>query len=184
MQAAFPWSCLPLSLPFKHHIPTKSFLSCAQMQLYPKQEERRDSGASTGKLHCVALALSHTRLTETPWTVAHQAPPSMGFPRQEYWSGFHSRGSSHPRDWTQDSHTAGAGRFFTSWAKEEAQSLPLLQEIFPTWESDQDLLHWRQGLYQLSYQGKPHLMLAKRPHFLYGDCVFNGIGIARNEGTI
>ena len=23
----------------------------------------------------------------TPWTVAHQAPQSMGFPRQEYWSG-------------------------------------------------------------------------------------------------
>ena len=23
----------------------------------------------------------------TPWTAAHQAPPSMGFPRQEYWSG-------------------------------------------------------------------------------------------------
>ena len=23
-----------------------------------------------------------------PWTVAHQAPLSMGFPRQEYWSGF------------------------------------------------------------------------------------------------
>ena len=23
---------------------------------------------------------------ETPWTVAHQAPLSMGFPRQEYWS--------------------------------------------------------------------------------------------------
>ena len=23
----------------------------------------------------------------TPWTVAYQAPPSMGFPRQEYWSG-------------------------------------------------------------------------------------------------
>ena len=24
---------------------------------------------------------------ETPWTVIHQAPLSMGFPRQEYWSG-------------------------------------------------------------------------------------------------
>ena len=24
----------------------------------------------------------------TPWTVARQAPLSMGFPRQEYWSGF------------------------------------------------------------------------------------------------
>ena len=27
------------------------------------------------------------RLLATPWTVAHQAPPSMGFSRQEYWRG-------------------------------------------------------------------------------------------------
>ena len=27
-------------------------------------------------------------LTATPWTVAHQAPLSMGFARQEYWSGW------------------------------------------------------------------------------------------------
>ena len=26
-------------------------------------------------------------LCATPWTVAHQTPPSMGFPRQEYWNG-------------------------------------------------------------------------------------------------
>ena len=32
-------------------------------------------------------SLSHVQLFETPWTVAHQAPLSMGFPRQEYWSG-------------------------------------------------------------------------------------------------
>ena len=32
-------------------------------------------------------SLSHVWLLATPWTVAHQAPPSMGFPRQEYWSG-------------------------------------------------------------------------------------------------
>ena len=31
--------------------------------------------------------LSLVRLFETPWTVAHQAPPSMGFSKQEYWSG-------------------------------------------------------------------------------------------------
>ena len=30
---------------------------------------------------------SHVRLLATPWTAAHQAPPSMGFSRQEYWSG-------------------------------------------------------------------------------------------------
>ena len=31
--------------------------------------------------------LSHVRLFVTPWTVAYEAPPSMGFSRQEYWSG-------------------------------------------------------------------------------------------------
>ena len=30
--------------------------------------------------------LSHVQLFATPWTIAHQAPPSMKFSRQEYWS--------------------------------------------------------------------------------------------------
>ena len=33
-------------------------------------------------------SLSRVQLFATPWTVAHQAPPSMGFSRQEYWSGW------------------------------------------------------------------------------------------------
>ena len=32
-------------------------------------------------------SLSRVRLLATPWTAAHQAPPSMGFSRQECWSG-------------------------------------------------------------------------------------------------
>jgi len=32
-------------------------------------------------------SLSHVQLFETPWTVAHQAPQSVGFSRQEYSSG-------------------------------------------------------------------------------------------------
>ena len=32
-------------------------------------------------------SLSRVRLFATPWSTAHQAPPSMGFSRQEYWSG-------------------------------------------------------------------------------------------------
>ena len=32
-------------------------------------------------------SLSRVLLFETPWTAAHQAPLSMGFSRQEYWSG-------------------------------------------------------------------------------------------------
>ena len=31
-------------------------------------------------------SLSHVQLLVTPWTAAYQAPPSMGFSRQEYWS--------------------------------------------------------------------------------------------------
>ena len=32
-------------------------------------------------------SLSRVRLLATPWTAAYQAPPSLGFSRQEYWSG-------------------------------------------------------------------------------------------------
>ena len=32
-------------------------------------------------------SLSRVRLLATPWTAAYQAPPSMGFSRQEYWGG-------------------------------------------------------------------------------------------------
>ena len=39
--------------------------------------------AVVGSIH----SLSHVQLFVTPWTVADQAPLSMGFSRQEYWSG-------------------------------------------------------------------------------------------------
>ena len=69
-----------------------------------------------------------------------------------------SRGSSQPRDWTQVSCIATG--FLTSWATREAQEywsgyLFLLQWIFPTQELNQGLLHCRQILYELSYEGSP-----------------------------
>ena len=39
------------------------------------------------KVKVKVKSLSRVRLFATPWTVAHQAPLSMGFSRQEYWSG-------------------------------------------------------------------------------------------------
>ena len=39
-------------------------------------------------LQCVKVkSLGRVRVLATPWTAAHQAPPSTGFSRQEYWSG-------------------------------------------------------------------------------------------------
>ena len=39
------------------------------------------------KLKVKVKSLSHVWLLATPWTAAYQAPPPMGFSRQEYWSG-------------------------------------------------------------------------------------------------
>ena len=58
-------------------------------------------------------SLSRVRLLATPWTSAYQAPPSMGFSRQEYWNGLpgaksylsHLRGHEHSRA-TIHSHTS------------------------------------------------------------------------------
>ena len=48
----------------------------------------RGSNQSTLKEHRKKLkSLSHVQLFATPWTVGYQAPPSMEFSRQEYWSG-------------------------------------------------------------------------------------------------
>ena len=54
------------------------------------------------------------RLFVTPWTVAHQAPLSMGYTRKNIGVGGHSlsRGSSQPRDQIHVSYIAG--RFFTT----------------------------------------------------------------------
>ena len=58
---------------------------------------------------------SQVHLFETPWTVAHQVPLSMGFPRQEYWSGlpFSSPGDL-PNPGVEPESHALAGGFFTA----------------------------------------------------------------------
>ena len=45
------------------------------------------SFSNTWKWKAKVKSLSCVQLLATPWTAAYQAPPSMGFSRQEYWSG-------------------------------------------------------------------------------------------------
>ena len=65
-----------------------------------------------------AQSLSHIQLFLTPWTIAHQAPLSMEFSRQEYWSGlpFPSLGDllDPGIKFTSLGSPALAGRFFTT----------------------------------------------------------------------
>ena len=44
---------------------------------------------TSNKTTMFCAVLSHVQLFATPWTIALQAPQSMGFSRQEYWSGCH-----------------------------------------------------------------------------------------------
>ena len=60
----------------------------------------------------------------TPWTVAHQAPLSMGFPRQEYWSGLPFPPEDLPNPGIKPESPALAGRLFTTAPAGKPQNHP------------------------------------------------------------
>ena len=101
----------------------------------------------------IAFSVSHftcVQLFVTAWTVAHQAPLSMGFSRREYWIGllFPSPGS---KSRSVMSNSASPWDFLGQ--NTEVGSYSLLQGIFPTQGLNPGLLHCRQILCLLSYQG-------------------------------
>ena len=70
---------------------TNGLLHCRQILYWLSHQEslKRINWIHThNPVHPSMLShFSHVQLFETLWNVAHQAPLSMGFPRQEYWSG-------------------------------------------------------------------------------------------------
>ena len=67
------------------------------------------------------LVMSCVWLFVTPWTIAHQASLSLGFCRQEYWSGLPFPSARDlPHSEVELASPALAGRFFTIWATREA----------------------------------------------------------------
>ena len=94
-------------------------------------------------------SLSRIRLLVIPWITAYQASLSMGFSRQEYWSG-----SPLPSPWSHivpgnsPGQNTGVGSLF------------LLQGIFLTHGLNSCLPHCRQILYCLSHQGSTNVMLS------------------------
>ena len=99
------------------------------------------------------------QLFATLWTAAGQDPQSVEFSRQEYWSGLPC---SPPRDFPNPGIKPMSPALQVDSSLSEppgkpkntgVHSLSLLQGTFPTQELNQGLLHFRQILYQLSYQG-------------------------------
>ena len=72
---------------------------------------------------CKLNLLRCVQLFVTPWTVARQAPLSMGFPRQEYWSGLPCPPPPNPGIKSMPlTSPALADGFFTTKATWEAQN--------------------------------------------------------------
>ena len=114
---------------------------------------------------CVLNHFSCVRLSSIPWTVAHLAPLSIGFSRQEYWSGLPS---PPPRDLPNPGIEPRSPALQVDSLPSEppgkpknigVSSLSLLQGICPTQKSNQSVLHCRQILYQLSYLGGSNIFL-------------------------
>ena len=73
-------------------------------------------------------SLSRVGLLATPWTAAHQAPPSMGFSRQEYWSGVPLPS---PRKWSnkpnKNFYSSFTSNFSRIWIKVDSKIAPKIQ---------------------------------------------------------
>ena len=128
-------------------------------------------------------SLSRVRLLVTPWTAAYQAPPSMGFSRQEYWSGvplpyldkviclytLYMKSVSFWPLLHEFILTQSCPLFATAWTVAYQAPLSmgspgknigvgcnfLLQGIFLTQGSNPHLLHWQADSSPLSHRGNP-----------------------------
>ena len=78
-----PQYCKVISLQLK-------FFNNKQINHLKPKQTNKQTNRSTSPWKALLLLLSHfchVRLCATPWTAAHQAPPSLGFSRQEHWGG-------------------------------------------------------------------------------------------------
>ena len=89
---------------------------------------------------CMLSHFSHVQLFVTPWTTAHESPLSMGFSRQEYWSGWLCPPPGDLPDPKMEPKSfmspALAGSFFTTSPTWEAWTyvyLRLIQKIKKRW---------------------------------------------------
>ena len=103
-------------------------------------------------------SLSCVRLLATLWTAAHQAPPSMGFSRQEYWSGVPLPSPAYslaaaakslqscltlcdrlPRPWDSPGKSTGVGcHFFLQCMKVKSESESEVAKSCPTLSDSMD----------------------------------------------
>ena len=117
-------------------------------------QNSQDREATQVSTESEVKSLSHVRLFVTPWTVAHQAPPSMGFSRQEYWNGlsFPSLG---------DLPTQGLNPGLPHCRQMQAQMLWATREASERWMDKETVVYTHEGiLFCLKKKKKAVLLFA------------------------
>ena len=92
-----------------HHLSRWPFYMLNISHIFPYSHESLQTHCIHQLLCCVCVSRSVVSNSATPWTVARQAPLSVEFSRQEYWSG---QPCPSPRDLLHPGICIG-GRFFT-----------------------------------------------------------------------
>ena len=85
-------------------------------------------------------SLSRGRVLETPWTAAYQAPPFMGFSRQEYWSGLPLPSPNYQQLYTNKMDNLEDG---SNDSGIRCQSLKLLEYAEKAMATHSSILAWR-----------------------------------------
>ena len=88
----YDWDLLWELLLFSHQVVSTSFVTPRPIACHGILQARilewvAISFSNAWKWKVKVNSLSRVQLFRTPWTTAYQAPPPMGFSRQEYWSG-------------------------------------------------------------------------------------------------
>ena len=141
-------------------------------QFFPPPQKKKWVNAFTISVWpCVwAQSLSLVRLFTTQWTIACQAPLSMGFPRQEYWSGWPFPSPEHlPDPEIEPVYPVLAGGFYTTEPPGKPSSLALnfpklsespVSQQYGTHEGKfYSLLIWGQAWNSKHIQNQKHIFL-------------------------
>ena len=102
-------------------------------EIIPSTKINQNEPKTYKKMKVKVKLLSSVQLFATPWTVAHQAPPTMGYSRQECRSGLP----------------------FPSAGDLPDPGIEPTSPTFPTQGLNPGLPHYRQALYPLRHQGSP-----------------------------
>ena len=126
-----------------------------------------DQGVRTG---LCAQSLSRVWLVTAPWTVAHQAPLSMEFSRQEHWSGlpFLTPGDL-PDPGIKSTSSALASGFLTTEPRGKPVEIGLEISVWPTENSSSTLLAQSSFL--------PIMSIKKLLSFIYSFSIYSLGGI-------